>query len=309
MRTIFKSLAKSDETCFVWNPSNYMQERASVDCSLTKYATYGDGMTAHTPDYAISSDEFVDYCYSFADWMLANPAEAVDLSSLYKLTQQCRPEVLEFAASVKYKAAKEPGGYVKPMYYSLDQRKISGSENKRHDKRYEEITKYHDGGHESMYRILVKDFHSPLHSFLIQLEIRDYLQTIDGNLYLPTPRLGEPPTDGDLGRRGSNQKDAYSALKSTLTALFAMETVRSQVKHYGLDLVAAAQRAEAKRLEAVEFATRMEAAQAQVDAEALEAFDKRELEVLSGDDALVALDAATKPSWTEVEAGLEAVAA
>ena len=56
-------------------------------------------------------------------------------------------DLIKFALSVKYKEGKR-------QYYSLKEQKISTSDSKRHDKRWEQINEYHDGKFASVMGLL-----------------------------------------------------------------------------------------------------------------------------------------------------------
>lgn len=139
----FASLASPDKTGYVlctdhqalWDV-NYGRDTLSY-CS-GQYDTYGDGLTAHSSTYGVGKDQFGDYCASLAAWLLEPAAN--------EYQQKEKDEALKSLAwnwpspsveRIRWLAALKPAE--EKRWYNLSDRKISKSDSKRHDKRWNEV--------------------------------------------------------------------------------------------------------------------------------------------------------------------------
>lgn len=112
--------------------------------------TYGDGLTQHEPTRAVSCNNpalMADYLVSLAAYALEGVSNE-DQSDLLCWPEPPSRERILFALSVKYK----PGG--QRRYFDPSQRKVSSRESLKHDKRWHEITEYHDGTVDGAMRVL-----------------------------------------------------------------------------------------------------------------------------------------------------------
>jgi hypothetical protein len=96
---------------------------------------------------------------SLAEAMLADE----ELSQTLLFTFARRPSVkqIEFAASIKYKAAEEKDWNKSRRWFSVLEMKVSKSPSRQHDKRYEEVRDIHDGTPNAIYRMVLPAPSSP----------------------------------------------------------------------------------------------------------------------------------------------------
>lgn len=137
-----------------------------LSMNIIQFQTYGDGTTQHSGAWMPQVGSVVDVCLSAAGAIMANPEDAA-WRSLTLHDIRIRKENLEFAMSVLYEEGKR-------RYYSLDQRKISASESKRHDKRWNLIEPCHDGTPGSGLNILMGECRWPwLERLGVLLDLHD----------------------------------------------------------------------------------------------------------------------------------------
>lgn len=160
----FPSLAQPAKLAYVYDIGHHTG--GAISSHMRFYETYGDGMVQHSETAPISLGMLTDYLFSLAQAMQA------DTTLIESCGHELRAGVatnadIEFAFSVIYKEGKT-------RYYSREQRKVSASPAKRHDKRYEEITSYFDGSLDSAYRVLWRDFYNGIRAYSLMESILRY---------------------------------------------------------------------------------------------------------------------------------------
>ena len=134
----FASIASSDKLAYVYASDHHYDGRAPISSHFRFYETCGDGLTAHSPSAPISVGMLADYLFSLAQAM-ASDNELIDAAG-YEVRSGIAPNRdIRFAQSVVF---KDNG---KRRWVSREERKVTASETKRHDRRYEEVTLRHDG--------------------------------------------------------------------------------------------------------------------------------------------------------------------
>lgn len=109
--------------------------------SFGEFPTYGDGLTRHGSEYAVTKASFGDYCASLASFLLsAEPTQELRDSFRYLCADRSSRETIEFALSVQFKA----GGKAY-RYFNVLERKVSTREALQHDKRWHSVKEVHDG--------------------------------------------------------------------------------------------------------------------------------------------------------------------
>lgn len=228
-RTIFPSLAAPEKRCFVFDssPDNF---RAQVDPCMSQYDTYGDGTTAHTPDYGINREAFVDWCHSLADWIGKNPDAVEHAGMAWRLEPLIRKNDMEFAATVRFKNKRQ--------WYSLKELKVTSSD-KTHDRRYFEVTEHHNGDHVSMNMVLGQSTDSAFQHWARRLEIREYLGSTGH--YPPMPLLGsaEASTTDEVAV-ARDQMVAFQNLQRVLDAALRFSASKEIIERYTTRIAAPA---------------------------------------------------------------------
>lgn len=150
----FPSLASPDHaftfqgSCMDLWDSAYRTSRA-LWLRAGMYKTFGDGMAQHSGVYSVPAvGHFADYCASLAAYLLGQEATDAHRDAVVNAMPKAPTlKLIRFALSVKHGD--------KRAYYTLEEGgKISKSDTKRHDKRWEEVPHYADGSVKSAYRIL-----------------------------------------------------------------------------------------------------------------------------------------------------------
>ena len=115
---------------------------APIDCHFRMFDTYADGLTQHSPDWSVQLDHLADYLASLAEAMLTD--EELARNCLFTFSRRPSVKAIEFAASVKFKAAEEKDWLRGRRWFSAKELKLSKSPSREHDKRYEEVREVHD---------------------------------------------------------------------------------------------------------------------------------------------------------------------
>lgn len=134
----FNSILNSDKFGFVFEPSSTEHlDRCYRTSNLLSYhsfyfETLGDGRTQHTPLIPVSSPDIqLDWMLSLAQHLANHPEEyGYPLNSLFGYGTPS-VETAQFLASIKEPKESDP-----TVYYSVNERKVSKNESKRHDKRW-----------------------------------------------------------------------------------------------------------------------------------------------------------------------------
>jgi hypothetical protein len=222
----FPSLAQPEKYGYLFD-SMHHSTYVEVDDACLFFDTYGDGMTQHSLEVCIPTAFAADYFASLAAFLLECP-DMVD-SCRFHFSYDWPDSLIEFAASVVYKDPPE-GKWAKPRYYSMEEKKISSSESKRHDKRYEEITSWMNGKADAIQRLLWKPYYSPLQTFAMNHRVRDWCNTgtNNGRPWCELPKLGKDTTRDEAHK----QESCWRMLKNTLDHLVGLDCCRGNVKHY-----------------------------------------------------------------------------
>lgn len=153
----FASVAQPEKYGYAFDSDSWQSGNSyPIESKFRMFETYGDGLTQHSGDWAITYEYLADYLISLAVYMLAHKEDAVLFDRIgYIVLNGPRLKLVEFASTVVWNEKDEP--YGKTRYYSLTEQKITRNQDKRHDKRFREIDKYHTGGAQSILNILLSD--------------------------------------------------------------------------------------------------------------------------------------------------------
>lgn len=183
------------------------------------YPTYGDGLTQHGHVCAVLEDQFHEYLGSLAAWLMEHPEDLESASDAWPRRGRFAQKHLAWAATVK-KTDKR-------RYYSRSEMKVSSSDNKRHDKRWEEVPDYADGSFESSVRLLGVLEHGDLLDKYMELnDARTmWAEMFDQYAYMPHSYLGLERWHEE----GRNRKcwDAFRAVDGLISAWRATAEARS----------------------------------------------------------------------------------
>jgi hypothetical protein len=224
----FASIAHSNEFGYVYD-SQAFDVHAPIDCHFRAFKNYGDGLTAHSPDWSVQLDHLADYLASLAQAMLAD--EELAQNCLFTFSRRPSVKAIEFAASVKFKAGEEKDWLKGRRWFSAKELKVSKAPSKEHDKRYEEVREIHDGSVNSIFRILVGEYSSGLDKYLTADAIRDWVLAQDrGGLYMPMPAEFLKWTDDrDKARQ---LRDAVEACKNITESVRLRSATESLIENY-----------------------------------------------------------------------------
>lgn len=141
----FPSLGRGEEFGYVFtNDSGTFWNEAwrsgpILGAAMGKFETYGDGMVQHAPLCACRPQDFTDYLISLASWLVAYPEVGFEQRSVGQ--GKVRDDTMDFLGSI---VSKE-----KRQWFHLGDRKLSSSESREHDKRWQRVPDYANGTVES----------------------------------------------------------------------------------------------------------------------------------------------------------------
>lgn len=232
----FPSLAHADKIGYVFYTDSMAlwdsayQSRQAVWDQAGQFETLGDGMCAHSLDWAIGTDRMADYFASFATFLLSLVTSGKVSEDDMGLLGMCWPsapshEAIRFALSLKYRADKR-------QWYNLDSRKVSSADSREHDKRWERVPEYADGSPESAYRLLC-GAHTlfALERWIVLDAVYEYKRTVD-NEYQGVPGQGEPLNLASTPEEANRLSRAIRAVRSILDALRKLRDARHTLDAY-----------------------------------------------------------------------------
>lgn len=155
-RIVFPSLAKPAELGYSWHrsyfdvPWRFQSSNYKLHDSCGVFETYGDRLTQHSPERPVACDLAIDYLASLAAYLADHHDEDTleCLAYCWPNAESCvsRAEAV-WAMGIKFKEGKR-------QYYSVNERKVSTSESKQHDKRWERVPEWADGTLKSGYQLV-----------------------------------------------------------------------------------------------------------------------------------------------------------
>jgi hypothetical protein len=220
-RFVFASIAHANAHCYVYDSDNRDIPRFDINRHFRMFDTMGDGTIAHTPDYGVPQPKLTDYLFSLAQAMLKTEG-LIDAVS-FDLRPRVDKADIAFAEAVRYKEGKT-------RYFSVREKKLTASESKRHDKRYEEVCPRHDGTVLSVFNILSQSYYDPWQSYVLMWTILDWFSTEKSTFAGRTMDLLKwNPVSSDDDIDG-----AYTACLNIVKADALIANSRRYLKHYAV---------------------------------------------------------------------------
>ena len=235
----FPSLAFPDKYAYAYDSGNYDSRSTAVDSHFRMYETYGDGLTAHSPDWGITTEYLADYLFSLASFARSDDEFLQDL--YFTMHRVPSDREIEFAASVIFKPVPEEKRYSKNSrrYFSLKERKLSSADAKEFDKRYTEITDRFDGSAKSIIAVLLwdkMDWVDTWERFQTVTAVYDWIQKQDGSgLWMEMPVVYLEWFKTDRANERENARDiqsAYRILQHLTEAYRLREMADTSISHY-----------------------------------------------------------------------------
>lgn len=149
-RIVFKSLADPNSRRYVVE-SNRLFDRCDNEMlspHIGWFETYGDGDCQHCPNSPVGVALFCDFCASAAEYLsgvAVSDAEELCriLSSEMKHFGMVDGDRIRALRAVVYKEGKR-------RWFDRSTGKVSASDSKRHDRRWEEVVQWMDGGFDAV---------------------------------------------------------------------------------------------------------------------------------------------------------------
>jgi len=187
---------------------------------LNVYETYGDGLTQHSGSWAAQLPALTDACLSLTSAVVADPSnpEWHQLSYIFPVWGD---DLITFALSIRCQEGKT-------RYYNLADRKLSTTDSKRHDKRWEKVESWMDGSPCACLAVLLHCFAH--YDWLAKIALADDLRRLSG--YPLWEELLSPVKDlpGDWHQAFSSTRSVVRAIAGLDYAKRAAQTALSNSK-------------------------------------------------------------------------------
>jgi hypothetical protein len=212
------------------------------------FETFGDGQIQHSADWPVTTEFLADFLLSMAQCALTDEEFTQEL--FFTMHRGPSERDIEFAASVIYKKPAEGKEYSAPKrYFSLEERKISSAESKRHDKRYFEIGDQFDGSGKSIIAVLCwekRDWLGQWEAYQTANAVYQWCQKRD-DIWMELP--GKHMRWFEADQANENEKarllrDAYDAMRNLTDAYNLRQNVMHVIERATEQAAKAAQKTE-----------------------------------------------------------------
>jgi hypothetical protein len=245
----FKSLMYPAEFGYAFDSDAWSRNNnGGVNSKFRMYHTYGDGLTAHSPDWGITYEYLGDYLASLARYLLDNrpaslDADAEDLkeherqtrelfrSISYIVMERPRQEVIEFAASVIWKESDDE--YSKQRFYSIGEKKITKNREKQHDKRYHRIERSDDGSAQAVLRMVVPEYADGMERFCYAVAVKEWFDAQPNKWCESAARLiGWWNEDEDSHTKKAILRYGFDAIRAIANMYQGEQAARNSLSNY-----------------------------------------------------------------------------
>jgi len=148
----------SHENGFFRAPGTYIFPEAN------EFKTFGDGMTQHSPAWAVHADNIADFMASLAIFINDNMEYVESIAERWP-SDGINLDRIRFYQKLKH----DPESIV---YYHDLEMKTSKNDKKRHDKRWSHLPEWADGSLTAVFLFLVKTFEGAGHRYALYQELR-----------------------------------------------------------------------------------------------------------------------------------------
>jgi len=265
IRRVFASIEHPDKYGYVFDSDAWETgriDRYNLNYKFRMFETYGHGLVQHSSDWPVQPEFLTDYLFSLAELLLAeglgNYDEERTLGDAVHYIVNDRPseKQIAFARSIVWKEPEEGKPYLKTRYYSVKERKVTTNPEKRHDKRYQEVTRADDGSPAAIKRMLISEYADGFEHYCYASAIHEWCHAgtnADNRPWADLPAVQMNwCEDRDKARR---MKDAYEAVREIVNGFQQLESARRTLKYHRERLERQAREAAVK--ESVESAQAM----------------------------------------------------
>jgi hypothetical protein len=232
----FPSIASPEKYGYAFDSDAWQRGNDyAAEAKFRMFETYGDGLTQHSGDWAVTFDYLGDYLLSLSAYMMEH-REDVELFQRvsYIALAGPRQKLIEFAAGLVWTEKDEPFG--KSRYFSVTEQKITRNQDKRHDKRYQELTKYHDGSAKSIYNIVLTDreWADGMEKLCTAFAIKRYADDSMQNLWCdhPTELLGLWKEDPNAFQKRTTLAYGFRAIHALARSFQEWQSAECELSNY-----------------------------------------------------------------------------
>lgn len=165
---------------FFRNPPRFLHDR------FVEFQTYGNGLVQHSNSLTVSVDCFVDALASLAKHLFDHPEAVQEVEKFWPEDNTRFDKRIQFFSSLKYDEEKT-------RYYNESEMKVSASEKKAHDRRWEAVPSWADGRIEAVFRFTAQSHWGALERYNLYQRLRETLwwENIEGSGIGSTERTGD----------------------------------------------------------------------------------------------------------------------
>jgi hypothetical protein len=237
----FASLAHGERYSYSFDSDVFRYTSGfKIEDKFRMYESLGHGLTQHSNDWPVTAEFLTDYFYSLGTEMLKESDDREDFIRAvgYQMSREPQKETIEFAASVIFNESDKE--YGKRRYFSISERKITRNQDKRHDKRYTEISDLHDGSPERVYKMILPEYADGLEMYCYARKVREWFYS-DDNKRKNRQSMDFPPvflewfTDDKQRDRWDKSRDlgnAFSTVQSIITAWQSKLYAQNELENY-----------------------------------------------------------------------------
>lgn len=237
-RIIFKSLSFYETKkglCYTANSTNldsWYSARLNVQWVAGwagSYLAYNDGTIQHSGEGLVPAENLADYLGSLAQYLSNHPEARVTLAHKWPHRQMgdSHWKDIAFFASLKFREGKR-------QFYCRNEQKVSASESKRHDRRWEEVPPWADGSLKAIMGLCNTGDHSALEWYANYKLVREYCLYHDiwapNDFEFPTSFSIPSRSDGREWRCGL--RHAFDACDSLMKAQLYEGMGRFELEQY-----------------------------------------------------------------------------
>lgn len=137
------------------------------------FMVYSDWPTQHSHESCVPADRFTDWINSLAAHLVATPEDAKAFIESWPRSNPDNEKIV-LACKIKYREDKR-------QWYSLAEEKVSASESKRNDRRWEDVPSWADGSFKAVFGIVCHGYGDLIYRYQLAEDCKTVYRRVTGN--------------------------------------------------------------------------------------------------------------------------------
>jgi hypothetical protein len=137
------------------------------------FMVYSDWPTQHSHESCVPADRFTDWINSLAAHLVATPEDAKAFIESWPRSNPDNAKIV-LACKIKYREDKR-------QWYSLAEEKVSASESKRNDRRWEDVPSWADGSFKAVFGIVCHGYGDLIYRYQLAEDCKTVYRRVTGN--------------------------------------------------------------------------------------------------------------------------------